>query len=107
MLYPNWNIFSAGIAKGHLSPNVVKVLEENCCDTSMMYAKHLTDLSQNEFDVIVVLCENAWMFREGFPFAKRVIFHPVKSPEVCAGEDELFEYKRCFAELRNFCEMGF
>lgn len=104
MLHPNWKIFSAGTAKGHLSPHVVKILEENGCDTSTMSAKHLTDLSQSEFDLIVVLCEDAWMFREGFPNAKQMIFHPVNSPELCYGDDELLEYRRCFAGLKDFCE---
>ena len=40
MLHPDWNILSAGIARGTISTRVIRILEEAGLDCSGMYAKH-------------------------------------------------------------------
>ena len=89
ILHPDWNILSAGIARGTISPRVIRILEEAGLDCSGMYAKHLTDLPDQEYDAIIVLCENAWQAREHLPKTKQLIYHPVQSPEPWIGDDEL------------------
>ncbi|HJK20898.1 MAG TPA: hypothetical protein O0X07_07185 [Methanocorpusculum sp.] len=102
MLHPDWNILSAGIARGTISPSVIRILEEAGIDCSGMYAKHLTDLPDLEYDAIVVLCENAWQARDHLPKTKQMIYHPVQSPEPWIGDDELADYRRLREELTDW-----
>ena len=102
MLHPDWNILSAGIARGTISPCVVRILEEAGLDCSGMYAKHLTDLSDQEYDAIIVLCENVWQARDHLPKTKQLISHPVQSPEPWIGDDELADYRRLREELTEW-----
>ncbi|MDV0443517.1 hypothetical protein [Methanorbis rubei] len=101
-LHPDWNINSAGVARGNISPYVVRCLEESGCDCSNMQAKHLTELPDQTYDVIIVLCENAWGARDHFPKTKKLLFHPIRSPEPWIGEDELSDYRRTRDELRQW-----
>ena len=102
MLHPDWNILSAGIARGTISTRVIRILEEAGLDCSGMYAKHLTDLSDQEYDAIIVLCENAWQARDHLPKTKQLIYHPVQSPEPWIGDDELADYRRLREELTDW-----
>lgn len=101
-LHPNWDIASAGIGKAALSPHVVRVLEEEGVDCFSMYAKLLCELPMRTYDVLVVLCENAWQARTAFPPAAEVIYHPVRSPDLWIGEDELSDYRRLREELKEW-----
>lgn len=60
MLHPDWELSSAGIAAGNISSYAVRCLEEAGCDCSSMYAKHLTELPNRQYDAVVVLCNNSW-----------------------------------------------
>ena len=102
ILHPDWNILSAGIARGTISPRVIRILEEAGLDCSGMYAKHLTDLPDQEYDAIIVLCENAWQAREHLPKTKQLIYHQVQSPEPWIGDDELADYRRLRDELTGW-----
>ena len=102
LLHPDWDIFSAGIAKAALSPHVVRVLEEEGADCFPMYSKLLCELPTRTYDVLVVLCENAWQARAAFPQADKVIYHPVRSPDLWIGAEELSDYRRLRAELKEW-----
>ncbi|MDR0980512.1 MAG: hypothetical protein LBL85_01795 [Methanocalculaceae archaeon] len=102
MLHPDWEIFSAGIARGTISPRVLRILEETGCDCSGMYAKHLTELPGRQYDAVVVLCENAWGARDHLPKTNHLICHPVRSPEPWTGDDELADYRRLRNELKEW-----
>ena len=102
ILHPDWNILYAGIARGTISPRVIRILEEAGLDCSGMYAKHLTDLPDQEYDSIVVLFENAWQAREHLPKTKQLIYHQVQSPEPWIGDDELADYRRLRDELTDW-----
>ena len=99
ILHPDWNILSAGIARGTISPRVIRILEEAGLDCSGMYAKHLTDLPDQEYDAI---SENAWQAREHLPKTKQLIYHQVQSPEPWIGDDELADYRRLRDELTDW-----
>ncbi|MCZ0860081.1 hypothetical protein O0S10_02405 [Methanocorpusculum sp. MG] len=102
MLHPGWDIYSAGIARGTISPRVLHILKETGCDCSGMYAKHLTELPGRQYDAIIVLCDNAWGAREQFPKTEHLIYHPVRSPEPGIGGDELAGYRQLREELKEW-----
>lgn len=104
MLHPGWEIFSAGIARGTISSRVIRVLEETGCDCSGMYAKHLIDLADRQYDAVIVLCENAWGAKDHFPKTAHLIYHPVRSPEPWRGEDELTDYRQLREELKEWIQ---
>ena len=101
ILHPDWNILSAGIARGTISPRVIRILEEAGLDCSGMYAKHLTDLPDQEYDAIIVLCENAWQARDHLPKTTQLIYHQIQSPEPWIGDDELADYRQLRGELTH------
>src|ERR1051325_9017862 len=50
---------SAGIKKSCLNPKAVQVMKEAGVDISAQYSKHVSELSDIDFDFVVTVCDHA------------------------------------------------
>lgn len=99
--------FSAGIETHGLNPHAVRVMAEAGVDISGQRSKHLDELSDTHFDVVVTVCGHAHEHCPVFPGAARVVHVPFDDPPQlarnAATEDEaLGHYRRVRDEIRAF-----
>jgi len=101
--------YSAGIEAHGLNPNAVKVMAEAGVDISGQRSKHLDELKDIDFDLVVTVCGNANERCPLFPGKTRVVHVPFDDPPAlarnAATEDEaLNHYRRVRDEIRAFVE---
>ena len=100
---------SAGIEKHGLDPRAVKVMAEAGVDISAHRSKHVDELRDVDFDVVVTVCDSA---RERCPlFPRKVnVVHKSFDDPPCLGRDArneqeaLTHYRRVRDEIRAFVE---
>lgn len=101
--------YSAGIETQGLNPSAVKVMAEAGIDISRHRAKHVDELSDMNFDYVIMVCDHAREHCPVFPGKARV-FHvdfddPPALAEGAKTEDEaLGHYRRVRDEIRAFVE---
>ena len=99
--------FSAGVEPAGLNARAVKVMAESGVDISQQRSKHVDELADARFDLVVTLCSGA---RERCPVpadAKRVIHvefdDPPEQARQARSEDEALDpYRRVRDEIRSF-----
>jgi arsenate reductase len=100
--------YSAGIETHGLNPYAVKVMQEAGVDISRHRSKHLDEVRQIPFDVVVTVCDSANESCPLFPGATRIIHHSFDAPPRLAkglGDEEgLTIYRRVRDEIRGFIE---
>jgi arsenate reductase len=96
--------YSAGTAPTAVHPLAVKVMAEAGVDISGQRAKHIDELREIEFDLVVTLCDSA---RESCPLPPRarMVLHrsfldPVKAEG--AAEEVLAAFRRVRDMIRDF-----
>jgi len=90
---------SAGVAPGRVHPLAVRALAEVGIDASGQRSKHINELADVHFDLVVTLCEPA---REACPvFADdtRVVHRTYRNPDEARGTEE--ERLTVFREVRD------
>ena len=102
--------YSAGVETHGLNPNAVRVMAEAGVDISDHQSKHLNDLKDVDFDVVVTVCGHANERCPIFPGKTRVVHvgfdDPPKLAEAAATEEEALEcYRRVRDEIKIFVEM--
>ena len=98
--------FSAGVEPAGLNPRAVQVMAESGVDISRQRSKHVDELADTRFDLVVTLCDSA---RERCPaplHGKRVIHVAFDDPPELArqarSEAEALEpYRRVRDEIRS------
>jgi arsenate reductase len=99
--------YSAGTKPKGMDKRAIKVMFESGVDISGQCSKHLEELGEIEFDVVITLCGDANDNCPVFPGKARV-FHfgfddPPKLAESAADEeDALGHYRRVRDEIRDF-----
>ncbi|ACX53014.1 Protein-tyrosine phosphatase, low molecular weight [Ammonifex degensii KC4] len=91
--------YSAGTAPTAVHPLAIKVMAEAGVDISGQRAKHIDELRDIEFDLVVTLCDSA---RESCPVpprAKRVIHRSFPDPAKTEGSEE--EVLAAFRHVRD------
>uniref|UniRef100_A0A7C2J0H4 Arsenate reductase ArsC n=1 Tax=Ammonifex degensii TaxID=42838 RepID=A0A7C2J0H4_9THEO len=96
--------FSAGTAPAAVHPLAVRVMAEAGVDISGQRAKHVEELRDIEFDLVVTLCDSA---RESCPVpprAKRVLHRSFPDPAKAEGSEEevLDAFRRVRDLIRDF-----
>jgi len=96
--------FSAGTAPAAVHPLAVRVMAEASVDISGQRAKHVEELRDIEFDLVVTLCDSA---RESCPVpprAKRVLHRSFPDPAKAEGSEEevLDAFRRVRDLIRDF-----
>jgi arsenate reductase len=101
--------FSAGIEPKILDPYAVRVMAEAGVDISGHRSKHLNELKNMTFDVVVTVCDSA---NESCPFypGKTIRRHksfddpPKLAESVKTEEEALNHYRRVRDEIKAFIE---
>ena len=103
------DVWSAGIETHGLDPKAVKVMAESGVDISKHRSKHLNEIIDIPFDVVITVCDNA---RESCPLFPRLVkkVHagfddpPALAKEAKSEEEVLEHYRRVREEIREFVE---
>ncbi len=95
-----YEVYSAGVASGGVSPHVVRVMNEIGIDISFQRSKSINEFKGRTFDVVVTLCDHG---KEAcihcLPKGDRVLHHNFSPPnEVGLPEEVIMEE---FRELRE------
>ncbi len=101
----DWQVYSAGLEKHGLNPNMLKVMEEAGVDMTDHYSKTLEELPCDvTWDVVVTVCDHA---AENCPVlsAKKVLHIPFADPPREAKnlpeQEALSVYRRVRDEIRS------
>jgi len=101
--------YSAGLLAKGLDPRAVKVMSEAGVDIASHRSKHVDELRDVVFDVVVTVCDNAWESCPVFPGATRVVHVGFDDPPYLAKDaqsegEALDHYRRVRDEIRAFVE---
>ncbi|BAI80912.1 arsenate reductase (glutaredoxin) [Deferribacter desulfuricans SSM1] len=94
-----YEVYSAGIEKHGLNPNMVKVMKEDGVDVSNQYSKTLNDLVDIDFDVVVTVCGDAHETCPMYLKKAKIIHKGFKDPAKAKGTEE--EILKVFREVRD------
>ena len=101
--------FSAGVAPHGLDSRAVAVMAEAGVDISQHHSKHVDELADLPFDLVVTVCDNAAEACPVFPGNARKIHHAFDDPPKLAqretSETAVLAHYRCVRdEIRAFIE---
>ncbi len=101
--------FSAGIETHGLNPRAVKVMAEAGVDISGQRSKTVADLSTQDFDFVVTVCDHAHESCPLFPGKTKVVHVGFDDPPRLAKnakteEEALSHYRRVRDEIKAFVE---
>jgi thioredoxin type arsenate reductase len=104
--------YSAGIKPGDIDPNAVKVMAEAGVDISHHHSKHVDEIKDIPFDLVVTVCDQARESCPLFPGKTKVIHVGFDDPPRLAEnsenkEEALNYYRRVRDEIRTFIERDF
>lgn len=100
---------SAGVSAKGLDPRAVRVMEEVGVDISGQRSKHVAELRDDVFDLVVTVCDNARESCPVFPGPTRVMHRSFDDPPHLARkaeseEEALGHYRRVRDEIRRFVQ---
>lgn len=99
--------YSAGTEKHGMNPFAVQVMEELGIDMSRHYSKHVSELSETDFDYVVTVCGNAHESCPAFPARSRVVHLPFEDPPKMAQRYERTEEKlACYRRVRDAIKLA-
>ncbi len=75
-----WHAASAGVAPKGLDPKAVPAMAETGIDSSGQRSKHVDELVEGVFDLVVTLCDEAAAHGPAWPGAARKIHLPFDDP---------------------------
>lgn len=105
--------FSAGVETHGLNPHAVAVMAEAGVDIAGQTSKHVDSLEQQDFDLVVTVCDKARESCPFFPGARKMIHVGFSDPPALARElalhggsekEQLDCYRRVRDEIRAFVE---
>jgi len=91
--------FSAGTEPSEVQPAAIKVMAEIGIDISSHRSKSADEFTDQRFDHIVMVCDDAARDCPFFPGGRNYIHHALKDPAACKGTDE--EVLTCFRRSRD------
>ena len=92
------NAVSAGVeASGRVNPNAKKVLEENGIWRDEFYSKTVDEVIDEDFDLVVTVCDNAKETCPVFPKKTKTIHIPFEDPDGKKYE----EFIKTYNEIRS------
>ena len=104
-----WEPFSAGVEPAGLNPRAAQVMAESGVDISPQRSKHVDELPDARFDLVVTLCDSARQRCPVPPRAKRVVHVGFDDPPELAKQarseaEALDPYRRVRDEIRSFVQ---
>lgn len=102
--------FSAGVAPHGVDPRAIQVMAEAGVDISRHDSKHVDDLLDIPFDLVVTVCDNAAEACPLFPGSAKKIHRGFDDPpklarDASSEEEALAHYRHVRDEIRAFIEM--
>lgn len=94
-----FEVFSAGIKPGRLTPLAIKVMSEIGIDISSHSSKSVSEFAGKSFDYVITVCENANKSCPVFTGASKKIFWNLEDPAAAGGTEE--EKIRVFRRIRD------
>lgn len=94
-----YEVYSAGTQPTSINPYAVRVMKEIGIDVSSQYSKHVDDLKDIDFDIVITVCDNA---KESCPayFGRAKKLHwGFEDPAGATGTEEAILAK--FREIRD------
>jgi arsenate reductase len=88
LLGEKYQSFSAGTVPSKVNPYVIKAMAEIGIDLSNHYSKSLEPFLQEEWDVVVTVCDNAKTACPFFPGGKIQLHKSFPDPSAFTGSDE-------------------
>jgi len=98
-----WEVASAGSRPaGYVHPLAVRVMQERGMDISQGHSKSVEEFADQEFDVVVTVCDNARESCPMFPGARQTLHWPFDDPAHATGteEEQLHEFQRVRDEIQ-------
>ena len=92
-------VHSAGVAPTQVNPLALRALEEVGIDASGQHAKHVNDLTDVDFDLVVTLCDTARRACPAFPGDTTVVHQAYENPDKATGTDD--ERMQVFRRVRD------
>jgi len=92
-------VYSAGVAPGPVHPLALRALEEVGIDASAQTSKHVNDLVDLKFALVVTLCDPARQPCPVFPGDTRLVHRAYPNPDEATGTEE--ERLAVFREVRD------
>lgn len=110
-LHGTWlDVWSAGIEVHGLNPLAVRAMQEEGVDISDHLSKHVDELPDRNFDLVITVCGHADENCPLFSGAAKVVHHGFDDPPQLAknaqSEEEIFAcYQRVCLEIRDFVKI--
>ncbi len=105
---PDVDVFSAGTKPHGVHPLSVRVMEEAGVDISHHTSDHVDQYLDDDFDIVVTVCDSAKETCPVFPGARRTIHHAFDDPDDKTGtmsdEELLPTFRRVRDEIRGWAE---
>ena len=94
------NAMSAGVkASGRVNPNAKKVLEENGIWKDEFYSKTIDEVINEDFDLVVTVCDNAKETCPVFPKKTKTIHIPFEDPDGKEYEEFIKTFEEIYKKL--------
>jgi len=94
------NAVSAGVeASGRVNPNAKKVLEENGIWRDEFYSKTVDEVIDEDFDLVVTVCDNAKETCPVFPKKTKTIHIPFEDPDGKEYEEFIKTFEEIYKKL--------
>lgn len=101
--------FSAGTARHGMNQHAIRVMKESGIDISAQHSKLLSEIEDQNFDLVITVCSNAQQSCPLFPGKAKVIHVPFDDPPALAAgltdeEAILAQYRRVCKQIGEFVE---
>jgi arsenate reductase len=96
----NVKAVSAGTELSHIKPEAIEVMKEWAIDISDHYSKTYDQFLEEDFDIVITVCDTVVKNCPIFPFAKQHLHWSMMDPdELAEPADRLKAFKECRDEL--------
>lgn len=99
-----FEVFSAGTKPGTVRPEAIAVMRELGIDLTSHRSKHVDEFTDQSFDYVLTVCDNAKENCPVFPAGTRTIHHSFEDPAALQGSetDRLALFRRVRDEIRAY-----
>jgi len=94
-----YEVFSAGVNPSTVHPNAIEVMKEIGIDISEQKSKHVNEFTNQTFDIIITVCDNAKEYCPVFPGnAKRLNWSFFDPAEALGSQEDIL---KAFKKVRD------
>ena len=112
--HEEWRAYSAGIETHGMNKSAMKVMSESGVDMSSQHSKHVNEVSDEDFDLIITVCDHAAehcpaIDKHASHNNTRVVHVPFDDPPKLAlqtpkDEDSLESYRKVRDQIKSYIE---